>query len=156
MAGNQQVASTGRDLVARELRDRGARDVQEVAEGRRKELRAVNPAGRRIGIRVKTKRAGTWQPSLREADGDFSQAGVDRAWVFVDLGGSRPAFYVVRSRTSRRTSAGHTPRPSHSTAVSVSARPTRTTTPWRSAASRSGGTAGRRSVWRPVDLGGRL
>lgn len=93
---NQQVADRGRDLVARELERRGARGVREVTTGRRKELRAVTPDGRQIAVRVKTKRSGTWQPSVREADPTRTEPGVDRFWVFVDLADVRPDYYVLR------------------------------------------------------------
>ena len=68
-----------------------------MTEGRRTEIHATSPDGRALAIRVKTKRAGTWQPSLREADPRLADDQRDRFWIFADLGNqsSRPTYYVV-------------------------------------------------------------
>jgi hypothetical protein len=83
--------------VAAELTRRGARDVGLTTHARRTEIRATSPDGRALEIRVKTRRVGTWQPKLGEAeprpDDDLSH----RFWIFVDLTkeSSRPTYYVV-------------------------------------------------------------
>jgi hypothetical protein len=94
---NPQVARAGRFLVAAELSLLGA-DVRFIAESRRKELHATSADRRRtVEIKVKTRRAGTWQPSLREAEPQAAGSENERFWIFVDLSkpNVRPGFFVV-------------------------------------------------------------
>jgi hypothetical protein len=93
----QQVARAGQFLVAAELSLRGARGVGLTTEGRRTEIRATSSDGRALAIRVKTRRAGTWQPKLSEAEPQPDDDQSHRFWIFVDLSerSSRPTYYVV-------------------------------------------------------------
>jgi hypothetical protein len=95
---NLQVARAGQFLVAAELSLLGVGDVRFIAERIRKELHATSADRRRtVEIKVKTKRAGTWQPSLREAEPQPAATENDRFWIFVDLSKPkvRPGFFVV-------------------------------------------------------------
>jgi hypothetical protein len=94
---NLQVARAGQFLVAAELSLLGAADVSFVEERRRKELHATSADGRTIEIKVKTKRSGDWQPSLREAEPQPAATENERFWIFVDLSKpeARPGFFVV-------------------------------------------------------------
>jgi hypothetical protein len=83
--------------VAAELTRRGARDVGLTRHGRRTEIRATSPDGSALEIRVKTRRVGTWQPKLGEAEPHPDDEQSHRFWIFVDLTkrSSRPTYYVV-------------------------------------------------------------
>src|SRR3954454_640157 len=94
----QHVARAGQLFVAAELTLRGAHDVRTVTEGRRSELIATSQdRARTVGLRVKSKRAGDWQPSLLEAEPGERPLSHDRFWVFVDLSqpSQRPHYYLV-------------------------------------------------------------
>jgi hypothetical protein len=92
----QTTAEKGRRAVIEALRDRGA----EVSESRRGNLRLVvarSPApGGSVHVRVKTRTAGTWQSSIRDADPDPAPTRPETFWAFVDLKNPRnPQFYIV-------------------------------------------------------------
>jgi hypothetical protein len=93
---SRQVAKAGQHFVAARLYLGGARDVRFVVDGQRTELRVADATGRLVAaLKVKTKRAGTWQPSLREAQ-PLENGDVPRYWVLVELSGDGdPAFFVV-------------------------------------------------------------
>ena len=46
-------------------------------------------------VRVSTRRSGTWQTSTKNADQRAPVELEDRLWIFVDLVGGEPSFYVV-------------------------------------------------------------
>jgi hypothetical protein len=94
---SQQVAKAGQHLVAARLFLAGARAVRFDVHGLRTELVVENDAGREVArVKAKTKRAGTWQPSLTEARHPADERGVPRYWVLVDLADARePEFFVV-------------------------------------------------------------
>ena len=90
-ASTADVAAEARAAVVRAVERRGG-VAREVRDGRRVELVVESPAGRRR-VRVSSRRRGDWQTSIRE--GDRPSPGDLRFWIFVDLSGGDPGFYVA-------------------------------------------------------------
>ena len=88
----RELGVHARRIVCAEIEHRGGR-VAERQVGRRIELRVTTAAGRTVGVRVLSRRAGDWQTSIRE--GDAIDADPDRFWVLIDLATQPPTFYVV-------------------------------------------------------------
>ncbi len=83
----------GRDLAAAELGNRGWK-VRDTQVDRRPTLLAER-GGRKRRVRVSTRRSGTWQTSTMNAHQRAPLELEDRLWIFVDLVGTEPSFYVV-------------------------------------------------------------
>ena len=84
-------------FVAAEIHRRGAYAVTFADNMPGIDILASDLTGtRRISIQVRTKSSGTWHARYPE---DAAECGEDAAetsfWVFVDLGGEHPAYYVV-------------------------------------------------------------
>lgn len=88
------VAAEARALVVRVVEHRGG-VAREVRDGRRIELEVESSSGRRR-VRVSSRRRGDWQTSIRE--GETTQRGDDRMWIFVDLAPGGPGFYIAPER----------------------------------------------------------
>ena len=87
------TARTGRDLAVAELVKRGW-TVKNTQIERRPVLLAER-GERKRRLRVSTRRSGTWQTSTRNAHRRSPLELEHRLWLFVDLAGGDPAFYVV-------------------------------------------------------------
>jgi hypothetical protein len=85
-----EVAAYARSIVLREIARRGG-DAREVRLGRRSEIHGGSPAGD-FRVRVRSRRRGDWQSSIREGD-ETGDPG--RYWIFVDLGTDEPRFWVL-------------------------------------------------------------
>lgn len=90
---SQLTAQLGRDAVVRELVRRGWAVRQVKVDGRTELL--IERRGARRRLRVSTKRVGTWQTSTTYGSKIASAESIGRIWVFVDLSGPRPDFFVV-------------------------------------------------------------
>jgi hypothetical protein len=99
----QSTAEKGRRVVADALRARGA-DVTELRQGNLHLFEIRHPGtGQRLHLRVKTRTAGTWQGSIRDADPDPAPSRPERFWMFVDLEDpSRPRFFIVPDTWMRK------------------------------------------------------
>ena len=93
---NQSTAERGRRLVAQELGRRGVTPT-EIRRGNLTLVEMRSPSdNRRIHLRVKTRTAGTWQGSIRDAHPDLY-------WVLVEIeSGSQPGFFIVPDQWMRR------------------------------------------------------
>jgi hypothetical protein len=87
------TARAGRDLAVAELVKRGW-TVKNTQVDRRPVLLAER-GDRKRRLRVSTRRSGTWQTSTRNAHRQAPRELEDRLWLFVDLAGGEPKFYVV-------------------------------------------------------------
>lgn len=93
---NQQAARAGEYYIAAEINRRGANAVTLTGNAPQIDVLAWDNTGkRRINIQVKTRRAGSWPTSIRE--GRVSEEPDDEStfWIFVDLSGPRPGYFVV-------------------------------------------------------------
>lgn len=100
---NQDTARKGRCCVKKELWERGVR-VEEMRQGNLVLLAMSSPVdGRPIKLRVKTRTAGSWQGSIRDADETGRLSDPDTYWVFVKLEiQGRPGFFIVPDPWMRR------------------------------------------------------
>lgn len=114
------TARLGRELVIGELRKRGFA-VREVMVERRPTL-LVERGGLRRRVHVTARRRGTWQTSTAYGAESPPTELRDRVWIFVDVGGDEPAFFVVPEAwmvqdiyaTHKRNLARHGGRRKHS------------------------------------------
>jgi len=93
----QQVARAGEMFVAAEIHRRGGYAVTFAGNMPGIDILASDLADtRRISIQVKAKSSGSWHARFPR---DAAQCGADPAetsfWVFVDLGGEHPAYFVA-------------------------------------------------------------
>jgi hypothetical protein len=103
VSDNQDTARRGREAVRTALAERGIANVEEERRGNRHRLRVRSPDGSRsVCLLVKTRRSGTWQTSEREGDPDPIPPPTPTFWVFVDLAGGAPEFYVVPDEWMRK------------------------------------------------------
>lgn len=92
-ANPARIAAQGRELVRAEVALRGWA-VREVVVGRRPTLLIERGVTRRR-VRVSTRRRGMWQASIRDAQSSASPELRTRLWIFVDLQGESPEFYIA-------------------------------------------------------------
>ena len=65
-------------------------------------LEAETRTGRRVRLRVRTRRTGTWQASVSEGAAEPVPPPLATFWVFVDLSAEPVAFYIARDEWVRR------------------------------------------------------
>jgi hypothetical protein len=103
MADNQSTAELGRALVAEMLERRGftvtqmkTRNLTLLLAESRSQLRAQN-GGRRVAVRVKTRRSGTWQGSVSDGAANPATTHPETFWVFVDIERGKDAaeFFIA-------------------------------------------------------------
>jgi hypothetical protein len=92
-SSNISTNRAGEAAVIAELQRRGVSSVEPIP-GRRRELK-VRHAGRESRVRVKARRAGSWQPSVTDGQPRTQEYRPTRFWVFVDLAERPAAFYVA-------------------------------------------------------------
>jgi hypothetical protein len=97
----QKAAAFGRAAVTKELRRRGFHSLDEKKVGRIVLLLATAPSGRKLRLRVKSRRAGQWQASTSEGRRRDASSKAD-FWVFVDLTTKPHDFFVLPEAEIRR------------------------------------------------------
>jgi hypothetical protein len=90
---NISTNRAGEQALVAELSRRGA-SLIEVIPGRRRTLRVVH-RGRDYTLRVKARRAGTWQASTSDGEPRAVETEPTRFWVFADLAERPPALYIA-------------------------------------------------------------
>src|SRR3954451_2577563 len=93
VANNVSTNRAGESALLAQLERRGASAI-EVVPGRRREVRFIG-GGRSYALRIKARRAGTWQPGTNDGQPRSEESTPSRFWVFVDLAVRPPDFYVV-------------------------------------------------------------
>jgi hypothetical protein len=90
----QITAESGQVAIIDALRVRGAHDVVEERQGNRRLIRFKAADGRAFTVIAKSKKSGTWQASINDADTSWAREGV--FWIFVDVEDpKRPLFHVA-------------------------------------------------------------
>ena len=117
----QQVARAGEMFVAAEIHRRGGYAVTFAGNMPGIDILASDLADtRRISIQVKAKSSGSWHARFpkdaAECSGDPAETSF---WVFVDLGGGHPAYFVARGGGCATTSGKITPHTSPASSKST-------------------------------------
>ncbi|GLC27766.1 hypothetical protein rosag_42790 [Roseisolibacter agri] len=94
-------AVQGRAYVRSELEQRGW-TVHEVTDGGVTFLEGVAETGARVRVRVKSKRSGTWQPTVTSGRETPMPPAVPTFWMFVDLGASPHTVFIAPDEWVRR------------------------------------------------------
>jgi hypothetical protein len=93
----QQVARAGEMFVAAEIHRRGGYAVTFAGNMPGIDILASDVGdSRRISIQVKTKSRGSWHARFpKDAEECKEDAAETSYWVFVDLGGEHPAYFIA-------------------------------------------------------------
>lgn len=107
----QQVARAGEMFVAAEIHRRGGYAVTFAGNMPGIDILASDLADtRRISIQVKTKSSGSWHARFPKDATECSEDPAETSyWVFVDLGGEHPAYFIAPSGGCATTSGKTTP-----------------------------------------------
>jgi hypothetical protein len=93
----QQVARAGEMFVAAEIHRRGGYAVTFAGNMPGIDVLASDVGdNRRISIQVKSKSSGSWHARFPQDAAELTQDPAETSfWIFVDLGGEHPAYFVA-------------------------------------------------------------
>jgi len=140
----QQVARAGEMFVAAEIHRRGGYAVTFAGNMPGIDILASDLEDtRRISIQIKTKRSGSWHARFPKDAAECNEdPGETSYWVFVDLGGEHPVYFIAPDGGCETISGGTTPHTSIVTSKSTVTGDRANITGSRSAGSNNGGIAG--------------